>query len=53
MGSQVHGTQEFNTTRRAEIKFSEDAMIAARKIVSQYPQASCPQKWRSCNIVWP
>jgi NADH-quinone oxidoreductase subunit E len=37
MSSQVHGTQEFSKTKRAEIKFSEDAMIAARKIVSQYP----------------
>ena len=37
MSSQVHGTQEFNKSKRAEIKFSEEAMIAARKIVSQYP----------------
>jgi len=37
MSSQVHGTQEFNKAKRAEIKFSEDAMIAAQKIVSQYP----------------
>lgn len=37
MSSEVHGTQEFSKTKRAEIKFSEDAMIAARKIVSQYP----------------
>lgn len=37
MSSQVHGTQEFNKSKRAEIKFSEDAMIAARKITAQYP----------------
>lgn len=37
MSSQVHGTQEFSKAKRAEIKFSEDAMIAARKITSQYP----------------
>lgn len=37
MSSQIHGTQEFSKTKRAEIKFSEDAMIAAQKIISQYP----------------
>jgi NADH-quinone oxidoreductase subunit E len=37
MSSQVHGTQHFNPAKRAETKFSEDAIIAARKIVSQYP----------------
>ena len=37
MSSQIHGTQEFNKNKRAEIKFSEDAMIAAQKIISHYP----------------
>ena len=37
MSSQVHGAQHFDKTKRAEIKFSEDAIIAARKIVSHYP----------------
>ena len=37
MGAQVHGTQEFNPAKRAEIKFSEEAMKTVQTIVSHYP----------------
>lgn len=38
MGAQVHGTQEFNKGKRAELKFSEDAMNTVQKIMSNYPE---------------
>ena len=38
MGSQVHGTQEFNKAKRAEIKFSDEAMKIVQTIISHYPQ---------------
>jgi len=38
MGAQVHGTQEFNKAKRAEIKFSEEAMKTVQKIISNYPE---------------
>jgi NADH-quinone oxidoreductase subunit E len=38
MGSQVHGTQEFNRAKRAEIKFSDEAMKIVQTIISHYPQ---------------
>lgn len=38
MGSQVHGTQEFNKAKRAEIKFSDAAMETVKTIVSRYPE---------------
>ncbi len=38
MGAQVHGTQEFNKSKRAELKFSEEAMNAVQKIISNYPE---------------
>jgi NADH-quinone oxidoreductase subunit E len=38
MGSQVHGTQEFNKSKRAEIKFSEEAMKTVQTIISHYPE---------------
>ncbi len=38
MGAQVHGTQEFSKSKRAEIKFSEEAMKTAQKIISNYPE---------------
>jgi NADH-quinone oxidoreductase subunit E len=38
MGSQVHGIQEFNKSKRAELKFSEDAMKTVQDIMSHYPQ---------------
>ncbi|MDZ4665437.1 MAG: NADH-quinone oxidoreductase subunit NuoE [Bacteroidota bacterium] len=39
MGSQVHGTQEFNKNKRAETKFSEEAMAAVKEIISHYPDS--------------
>jgi NADH-quinone oxidoreductase subunit E len=38
MGAQVHGTQEFNKSKRAGIKFSDDAMQTVQKIISNYPE---------------
>ncbi len=38
MSSQVHGTQEFSKAKRAEIKFSEEAMKTAQTIISHYPE---------------
>lgn len=38
MGSQVHGTQDFNKNKRAEIKFSEEAMSIVKDIISHYPE---------------
>lgn len=38
MGAQVHGTQEFNKAKRAEIKFSDEAMNTVNIIISRYPQ---------------
>jgi len=38
MGAQVHGTQEFNKAKRAEIKFSDEAMNTVNTIISRYPQ---------------
>ena len=37
MGAQVHGTLDFNPARRAEIKFSEEAMKTVQTIISHYP----------------
>jgi NADH-quinone oxidoreductase subunit E len=37
MGAQVHGTQEFNKSKRAELKFSEEAMNTVQKLISNYP----------------
>lgn len=38
MGAQVHGTQEFNKGKRAQIKFSEEAMKTVQKLISNYPE---------------
>lgn len=38
MGAQVHGTQSFDKAKRAEIKFSEEAMKTVQKIISNYPE---------------
>ena len=38
MGSQIHGTQDFDKTKRAEIKFSDEAMQIVQKIISRYPE---------------
>jgi NADH-quinone oxidoreductase subunit E len=37
MGSQVHGTQEFSKAKRAEIKFSDEAMQTVQTLISHYP----------------
>ena len=38
MGSQVYGAQKFDSTKRAEIKFSDEAMKTVETIISHYPQ---------------
>lgn len=38
MGSQIHGTQTFDKTKREEIKFSDEAMKIVQTIISRYPQ---------------
>ncbi len=38
MGAQVHGTQEFNKSKRAGIKFSEEAMKIVQRLISNYPE---------------
>ncbi|MBI3135192.1 MAG: NAD(P)H-dependent oxidoreductase subunit E [Bacteroidetes bacterium] len=38
MGAQVHGTQEFNESKRAEIEFSDEAMATVQKLISNYPE---------------
>ncbi len=37
MGSEVHGTQHFDTATRAGLKFSDEAMKTAQTIISHYP----------------
>jgi NADH-quinone oxidoreductase subunit E len=37
MGSEVHGTQHFDTAKRSELKFSDEAMKTVRTIISHYP----------------
>lgn len=39
MSSQVHGTQHFDKVKRAEIKFSDEAMQIVQTIISHYPEA--------------
>jgi len=46
MSSQVHGTQPFDKSKRAEIKFSEEAMATVQKIISHYP----PEKIKSALL---
>jgi NADH-quinone oxidoreductase subunit E len=38
MGAQVHGTQNFDAKKRAEIKFSDLAMDTVKTIISRYPE---------------
>ena len=38
MSAQVHGTQDFDKAKRAEIKFSEEAMKTVQTIISKYPE---------------
>lgn len=37
MGAQVHGTQEFDKRKRADLKFSDEAMATVDRIRSNYP----------------
>jgi NADH-quinone oxidoreductase subunit E len=37
MGSQVHGTQEFDPQVRQSLKFSDEAMSTVKTIISRYP----------------
>src|ERR1700752_987815 len=39
MGSQVHGTQDFNQKKRTEIRFSDAAMATVKEIISHYPES--------------
>jgi NADH-quinone oxidoreductase subunit E len=38
MGAQVHGTLEFDKTKREKMAFSEEAMSTVRDIMSHYPE---------------
>lgn len=38
MGAQVHGTQDFDSKKRSEIKFSDAAMETVQTIIKRYPQ---------------
>ncbi len=38
MGAQLHGTQHFDKAKRAEIKFSDEAMKTVQTIISHYPE---------------
>lgn len=38
MGAQVHGTQQFDNSKRAEIKFNDAAMATVQTIISHYPE---------------
>ena len=46
MGAEVHGTQEFDKKKRAEIKFSDAAMAEVQEIISHYP----PEKIKSALL---
>lgn len=46
MGSQIHGTQDFDKTKRAEVKFSAEAMAIVEKIISHYP----PERRKSAML---
>jgi NADH-quinone oxidoreductase subunit E len=37
MGAQVHGTQHFDKAKRAEIKFSNEAMATVQEMMTRYP----------------
>jgi NADH-quinone oxidoreductase subunit E len=38
MGSQVHGTQEFNKEKRSKLAFSPEAMDTVKTIIARYPE---------------
>lgn len=46
MSSQLHGTQIFDKAKRAELKFSEEAMKTVNEIISHYP----PEKIKSALL---
>ncbi len=46
MGAEVHGTQEFSPAKRAELKFSDEAMKTVQTIISHYP----PEKIKSALL---
>ncbi len=46
MSSQVHGTQAFNKAKRADVKFSEEAMKTVQTIISHYP----PERRKSAML---
>lgn len=46
MGAQIHGTLDFNTAVRAELKFSDEAMKTVQTIISHYP----PEKIKSAML---
>src|SRR3954466_16264969 len=37
--SQVHGAQHFDQAKRAEVKFSEEAMKTVQTIIARYPES--------------
>jgi NADH-quinone oxidoreductase subunit E len=37
MGAQVHGAQHFDKAKRAEIKFSDEAMATVQEMIKRYP----------------
>lgn len=38
MSSQLHGTQQFNSEKRKNIRFSDEAMAEVKNIISRYPE---------------
>jgi len=38
MSSDIHGTQQFDEAKRAEIKFGDEAMKTVQTIISRYPE---------------
>ncbi|MCW3075579.1 MAG: NADH-quinone oxidoreductase subunit [Bacteroidetes bacterium] len=38
MGAQVHGTQPYDNSKRAEIKFNDAAMATVQTLISHYPE---------------
>lgn len=38
MGAQIHGVQEFNDSKRKQIKFSDESMALVQKIIKRYPE---------------
>lgn len=38
MSAEVHGTQQFNTSKRSQIEFNPAAMALVQKLISNYPE---------------